>query len=583
MKEQNPLVAIGLSCNREGRKIEQKKFAAWSDEKKAAQTAAANYSPSYVGAGDAARTGIERTQPVQPTLPAFTNYSAPFVGAGDAARTGIEQTQPAQTQPTPSAQSTQRGDLTSVGEMYGLLPNVGEVDQKAKTAQSQAAVAPAASSASEKSQAQTKAFTTKGQAEAEIPANRFSAFDATLLPGQQAKTGMVPIPSSVNVSLENPLAATPLGAYTNNWNLKTAGAPAASVFAGMDDETLSRLIGDYADYRKKQNLDTPGVTSYGERTQSLPALKDALGSAYDTLYPVALSMVCPRPKFEIPEDSSALLPDDNSESAGHTVHFPSTVSFPNFDELWGFPGHAGNSAASDNSENSAGETDDGQSKEISIDLDIENHNQHRLDETLKIGDEATGQSAREIGCLSVAIAEALGISPKDFIENLNANGGYNSDNLLNWNKVEELYGYDLENESGGFEDTKESIVNYLEAGIPVIGQIRRSGGGYHYFLITGFDGTVGKNTDGSYDLSNVTMDMFTVNDPQDGTSKTLTQAVGANNFNAIAVYIPPKGDKGSRGQINRDTGGTYEQKKNYLICVGTVPFCRMCGFSHRRG
>ena len=52
VKEQNPLVAIGLSCNREGRKIEQKKFAAWSDEKKnTAQPAAANYSPSYVGAG----------------------------------------------------------------------------------------------------------------------------------------------------------------------------------------------------------------------------------------------------------------------------------------------------------------------------------------------------------------------------------------------------------------------------------------------------------------------------------------------------------------------------------------------------
>ena len=347
---------------------------------------------------------------------------------------------------------------------------------------------------------------------------------------------MVPIPSSVNVSLENPLAATPLGAYTDKWNIKD-----------MDDDTLSRLIGDYADYRKKQNLDTPGVTSYGERTQSLPALKDALGSAYDTLYPVALSMVCPRPKFEIPENSGGLQQDDNSESAGHTVHFPSTVSFPNFDELWGFPGRAGNSAASDNSAASEGETDDGQSKEISVDLGIESHNQHRLDVNLKIGGN-DGQSAREIGCLSVAIAEALGVDPGAFIENLNESGGYNSDNLLNWNKVEELYGYDLQNESGGFEDTKDSIVNYLEAGIPVIGQIRKSGGGYHYFLITGFNGDVGRNADGSYDLSSVTMDMFTVNDPKDGTSKTLTQAVGASNFNAIAVYIPPKAPKGAGGR-----------------------------------
>ena len=448
--------------------------------------------------------------------------------------------------------------------------------QTATPAQTEKKTAPAASLA-EKSQAQTntpyipsgqanrlgveatptKGFTSSNSSKAEIPTNRFSG-ESAALHGWEARTGMSAAPSSVNASSENPLATTPLGAYTNNWNLKTAGIPAASVFADIDDETLSRLIIDYSNQRRKLKSAKPGVTSYGERTQSLPALKDALGGAYDTLYPVALSMVCPRPKFEIPEDSSALLPDDNSESAGHTVRFPSTVSFPNFDELWGFPGRAGNSGVNLSGDSSGGyadsngtstsETDDGKSKEISIDLGIKTKSQSGLRKNLIIGDELTGQPATKIGCTSVAIAMALGVDPETFITTLNANGGYNSDNLLNWNKVEELYGYDLENESGGFEDTKESIVNYLETGIPVIGQIRRSGGGYHYFLITGFDGTVGKNTDGSYDLSSVTMDMFTVNDPKDGTSKTLTQAVGASNFNAIAVYIPPQTSKGVGGR-----------------------------------
>ena len=183
-------------------------------KRSAEQSAKTSYSPPYVGAGDAARigeradrrqwrkqggervaatwdfglsatkeqnplvaTGVEHTQtqpvkqaqttqqaPVRQAQPAFTNYSAPFVGAGESARTGIEQTQPTQpTQPVQSEKKTttpasRRGGIT-------LHPGMKEVDWKAKAAQSQAAVTPAASSpTAEKSQPQVKApFTPIGQ------------------------------------------------------------------------------------------------------------------------------------------------------------------------------------------------------------------------------------------------------------------------------------------------------------------------------------------------------------------------------------------------------------------------------------
>ncbi|MPM53646.1 hypothetical protein SDC9_100415 [bioreactor metagenome] len=154
-------------------------------------------------------------------------------------------------------------DLSSVGKMYGLHPGVGEVE---KAAQAQAAapkqkipetpiqkpyIPPGEAARQGIEATPTKSFTFSQSPKAEIPANHFSAFDATLLPGWQAKTGMVPIPKSVDISSENLLAATPLGAYTNIWNNEGAGAPAASVFADMDDETLSQLITAYSDQMRK--------------------------------------------------------------------------------------------------------------------------------------------------------------------------------------------------------------------------------------------------------------------------------------------------------------------------------------------
>jgi hypothetical protein len=72
-----------------------------------------------------------------------------------------------------------------------------------------------------------------------------------------------PIPSTAGTSYENLLEATPLGAYTNNWDIDTAGTPAASVFADMDDETLSQLIGAYSDQMKK--LKSQGLSGFSDQ------------------------------------------------------------------------------------------------------------------------------------------------------------------------------------------------------------------------------------------------------------------------------------------------------------------------------
>jgi len=59
-----------------------------------------------------------------------------------------------------------------------------------------------------------------------------------------------------------PLEAVPLGAYTNIWNNEGAGAPAASVFANMDDETLSPA--------KKAMVNAPGIRLRSATTQMTP-------------------------------------------------------------------------------------------------------------------------------------------------------------------------------------------------------------------------------------------------------------------------------------------------------------------------
>ena len=56
--------------------------------------------------------------------------------------------------------------------------------------------------------------------------------------------------------VDSPLAATPAGAYTNNW------------LNDIDDDTLSQLIVDYADSRRNLDLAKPAEKSYGERHHS---------------------------------------------------------------------------------------------------------------------------------------------------------------------------------------------------------------------------------------------------------------------------------------------------------------------------
>ena len=73
---------------------------------------------------------------------------------------------------------------------------------------------------------------------------------------------MTPIPEDVNVSPKNLLEAVPLGAYTNNWDNEEAAPPVPSVFADMDDETLSQLITEYSDQMRK--LKSQGLSGMPE-------------------------------------------------------------------------------------------------------------------------------------------------------------------------------------------------------------------------------------------------------------------------------------------------------------------------------
>lgn len=227
------------------KKKEQDNFALWSNQKKTAQSAAASYSAPYYGAGDAARLGVERTQPTQPVK--------------------LQPSQPERT----TTPASRRGGIT-------LHPGIGEVDQKAKEAaakeraparepqpQVKAPVIPSGQANKLGIEpVPTKPFTFSDGHKAEIPANRFSAFDTTLLPGFEARTGMPFIPPSEGTSFDNPLEATPLGAYTDNWNIEEAAPPVPAVFATMDDETLSQLITEYSDQMRK--LKSQGLSGMPE-------------------------------------------------------------------------------------------------------------------------------------------------------------------------------------------------------------------------------------------------------------------------------------------------------------------------------
>jgi len=151
--------------------------------------------------------------------PVMTNYNAPFYGAGDAARSGVERTQSAQpTKPQPvKPQPTQPERTPTPASRRGritLHPGIEEVDHKAKESaavkekspekappkQAKAPFTPVGQSVRTGETNAPESFTFSQSPKAETPANRVSAFDATLLPGWQAKTGMVPIPKSVEKS-----------------------------------------------------------------------------------------------------------------------------------------------------------------------------------------------------------------------------------------------------------------------------------------------------------------------------------------------------------------------------------------------
>jgi hypothetical protein len=151
------------------KKKEQEAFSRYAAEKRnTAQPIAASYSAPFVGVGESTRTGIERTQPTQPIK------SQPEI----------------KTTPAP-----RRGGIT-------LHPGMEEVDQKAKESAAAKEISP-----ERERQPQTKApyilpgqanklgieptpptkpFTFSQSPKAEIPANRLSAFDTTLLPGERA-------------------------------------------------------------------------------------------------------------------------------------------------------------------------------------------------------------------------------------------------------------------------------------------------------------------------------------------------------------------------------------------------------------
>jgi hypothetical protein len=198
--------------------------------------------------------------------------------------------------------------LDSVGKLYGLHPGVGQVDRQAKADLSQAPSpetkipeTPVQKPYIPQGQASrlgieatpTKPFTFWDSPKAVIPENRFSKEGGTLLPGeradrcltaekgrrtsgrnlgilegapsteqntlvatgQQARTGMPPpIPSTAGTSYENLLEATPLGAYTNNWDINTADTPVPAVFSTMDDETLSHTTRICRDFEKQPGI-----------------------------------------------------------------------------------------------------------------------------------------------------------------------------------------------------------------------------------------------------------------------------------------------------------------------------------------
>ena len=258
------------------RQKERQNFAKWSDERKksTAQPAFTNYSAPYAGVGESARTGIERTQPTRPapTQPARVQPEETTTPASR--RGGITLHPGMGSEATAAIRQKKGGERVAATWDFGLraakeqnpLVATGQVDTKAKESAAAKEKTPAIKPDTQSkapviqpgqetrigiTSTPAKSFTFSQSPKAEIPKNRFSGEDGTALSGLQARTGMVPIPSSVDVSSENLLEAVPLGAYTNNWDISAAGAPAASVFANMDDETMSQLIIDYSDQMRR--------------------------------------------------------------------------------------------------------------------------------------------------------------------------------------------------------------------------------------------------------------------------------------------------------------------------------------------
>ena len=197
-------------------------------EKKSADTP---YQKPFTAQGEAARLGSAPTLPVR----RGQGYGGPFVGVGDAARLGAEPTHAAGAACTFSF-SGNRDFSTSLDRM-----------------------------------------------------NKYGGGD---LPGQQARIGMAPIAADVNGSPENLLAATQLGAYTNNWNI--------------DDEENAfwqKALLDYIDYRQAQSaVQQPesGEKDYLERSFN----QLALGNFSDdvTLLGTAAQLGLSMTGFDLPMD-----------------------------------------------------------------------------------------------------------------------------------------------------------------------------------------------------------------------------------------------------------------------------------------
>ena len=123
---------------------------------------------------------------------------------------------------------------------------------------------------------------------------------------------------------------------------------------------------------------------------------------------------------------------------------------------------------------------------------------------------------KQVGCLTTAIAmkysyeTGVETTPDKMVSKLS----YSGDNLL-WVSYTNL-GYTMESPSNKTlsQADMQKIYNCLQNGKPVIIGAKKSSGGQHYVLVTGYTGSTG---------SSFTLSDFVINDPGSSTRKRLNE------------------------------------------------------------